>query len=196
MHLDGIASLGICQTMNIQKFFHEIRSKYPELTDAADKEHMQKFFDGKFEYVSLWFESFSNALNSEMNKATDPEQYIELFKYFGEKFETETEEIRKYIDVYFVENLFWRVSPKYAVEYWFIITENLKNLYVNFHGKNLSNRSFCNLCYAVRDENGEYKCHYKISYPENLKKLKSFLSNIKNKQEQRIFCRLNKIRMV
>jgi len=121
--------------MNAPEFFQEVRSKYPALSKKADIEHQSKYSDERFEFISLWFESFANSLNSEMNLLVDPGVYIELFEYFSKKFETGNAEIKHHIGVAFVENLFWHVSLTGAQLYWSIIPKNLQILYINFHGK-------------------------------------------------------------
>lgn len=42
---------------------------------------------------------------------------------------------RKYLDVSFVENLFWQVPPAKAAAYWKKLPLQLQALYVDFHSK-------------------------------------------------------------
>lgn len=75
----------------------------------------------------------ANAINNEMNKGTSPKKYLNLFELISNAFESGSEEVKKCIDVAFVENLFWRTSGDLAKSYWKALPSNLKKLYVNFH---------------------------------------------------------------
>ncbi|MGB2742557.1 MAG: hypothetical protein WBC60_18585 [Cognaticolwellia sp.] len=41
----------------------------------------------------------------------------------------------EYIDVYYVEHLFWEATPSTKAIGWPLIPDKLQKLYVNFHGK-------------------------------------------------------------
>ena len=68
-----------------------------------------------------------------MNKKVSPSSYKNLFEEIGRGFSVGEEEVKKAIDVAFVENLFWQVSEKESEVYWAALPENLKSLYLGFH---------------------------------------------------------------
>jgi hypothetical protein len=116
-------------------FIKDVQTKFPELAVLANQEHIYKFGDEDFELDSLWFESFANTVNREMSYGKGLETCQLVFNYFSEVFEKGVPEIRNCIDVSFVENLFWKVSSENSEIYWQLLPENLKHLYLGFHGK-------------------------------------------------------------
>ncbi len=116
-------------------FIKDVQTKFPELAALANQEHIYKFRDEDFELDSLWFESFANSVNRAMSSESGMEACKSIFNYFSEAFEKGDQEIRNCIDVSFVENLFWKVSSEKCKVYWKYLPENLKHLYIGFHGK-------------------------------------------------------------
>jgi len=125
------------EKMTRDEFCSLVKEKYPEISKKADKEYLRRWDDYvDDEYYSYsWFEALANALNSEMNKDIPADNYKELFELISTVFDTGCEEIKKAIDVAFVENLFWAVYENKSECYWALLPENLKKIYVNFHGK-------------------------------------------------------------
>jgi hypothetical protein len=52
-----------------------------------------------------------------------------------DRFMTGCGEVRNCIDVSFVENLFWQVTPDRSGPYWARMPDLLKRLYLGFHSK-------------------------------------------------------------
>ncbi len=121
--------------MNTFTLVKDVQTKFPELAASANQEHIYKFNDEDFDLDSLWFESFANSVNRAMSSANGLETCKLVFNYFSEVYEKEDPEIRNCIDVSFVENLFWNVSSENSEIYWQYLPENLKHLYLGFHGR-------------------------------------------------------------
>jgi len=121
--------------MSVLDFYNNTRAKFPELTKKADKKHIEMWGEIDPEFAYSWFESLANALNEEMFKDVEALKYKELFSYISSNFNTGDKEVKNCIDVSFTENLFWKVPSLKAEPYWEVFPLNLKELYVNFHGK-------------------------------------------------------------
>jgi len=121
--------------MDVVKMYEEFRNQYPELTKAADAIHVKTWGSVDHETVFCWFESLAEAVNDQMGV---PEQHAELtsvFKYIEMKFVDGSNEVKNCIDVSFVENLFWRVSPRNTGLVWTVLPTHLQRLYIAFHGR-------------------------------------------------------------
>lgn len=121
--------------MNTFTLVKDVQTKFPELAASANQEHIYKFKDEDFDLDSLWFESFANSVNRAMSSENGLETCRLVFNYFSEVYEKEDSEIRNCIDVSFVENLFWNVSSENSEICWQYLPENLKHLYLGFHGR-------------------------------------------------------------
>jgi hypothetical protein len=121
--------------MDLDEFCESIKKKYPEISSKADTEY-DKYWNSivKTDFSSYsWFESLANALNSEMKKKVSIEKYKVLLETIGKEYRVGVDEVKKAIDVAFVENLFWQVSASDASIYWEALPKNLQALYVGFH---------------------------------------------------------------
>ena len=121
--------------MSVLDFYNSTRSKYPDITIKADKKHIEMWDEVDPEFAYSWFESLANAINDEMVQEVEADIYKELFNYISLNFNTEDKEVKNCIDVSFTENLFWKVPSLKAQPYWELFPLNLRELYVNFHGK-------------------------------------------------------------
>jgi len=119
------------------EFCKSIKARYPVISAKADAEYQRLWDDFEGEHYSYsWFEALANALNKEMNKKVSVTEHQELLAVIGSSFESGDEAIRQCIDVAFVENLFWQVTPlEFMTAYWSALPENLKELYIAFHGR-------------------------------------------------------------
>ncbi|EAR09233.1 DUF7674 family protein [Reinekea blandensis] len=115
------------------ELFHAIREKFPEFLEAADKEHVRIWDEVTPETHYSWFESLANAINELMSSGEMLDSMARLFEYLSEVDLSSGIEIKQLIDVSFVENLFWEVSPGNAAKPWYLLPENLKKYYVEFH---------------------------------------------------------------
>lgn len=125
----------MAQSLDI--FCHTIKTQYPEISTKADAEYERKwgYFMEQEYYSYSWFEALANALNREMCRNTPASEYRKLLSSISTEFRTGTDDVRKCIDVAFIENLFWRVPPDKALDYWTGLPENLQSLYIDFHRK-------------------------------------------------------------
>ncbi|WP_428239540.1 DUF7674 family protein [Gynuella sp.] len=115
-------------------FCSELKAKFPEVEKLANLEYQKQWADYDDEFYSYtWFEALANALNGEMQKLVKPEKYTELFEFIRFSYMTGTEDVKKTIDVAFVENLFWQIPPEKAKPYWEKLPDILKDLYIGFH---------------------------------------------------------------
>jgi hypothetical protein len=118
-----------------QAFFDEMHARFPMLSEKADKLYEIYWGEPPAEADDFfcWFESVANALNSEMRRGTPEKQYTAVFAFILEALNTGSAEVKRRIDVSFVENLFWRVAPARALPYWKALPPALKALYIDFH---------------------------------------------------------------
>lgn len=120
--------------MSRDQFCAEIKAKFPVISAKAEKQYRHFWGDGDSEFYSYaWFESLANAVNCEMNRGSNPKEYEELFLAIGNAFIRGNEDIKKAIDVAFVENLFFDVPSSASELYWNSLPEVIKNLYFDFH---------------------------------------------------------------
>lgn len=136
-HIQFTVELGVKRNLvvDLDEYCNHVKASYPEISARADVEYdktWNTFIKMEFSSYS-WFESLAVALNKEMTKKIDPIKYKGLFAEIGREFSVAEHEVRNAIDVSFVENLFWQVSEKDSENYWEVLPENLKALYLDFH---------------------------------------------------------------
>ena len=122
--------------MKLDEFHKRVIEKFPDISKKADilyDDYWNRYIKMEFSAYS-WFESLANAINSEMQKQTNADLYIDLFEFVRHSFMIGDEDIKKAVDVAFVENLFWRIPREKTEPYWEVFPEALKQLYINFHG--------------------------------------------------------------
>ena len=117
------------------EFFRDARSKFPSLTEKADFHHLKYWGETPSEEQDSysWFESVARALNSEMKREAYVKETRDFFAYVATILGNSSTEVQNCIDVAFVENLFWEVSPTKAGPYWALLPKSLQELYVDFH---------------------------------------------------------------
>lgn len=123
--------------MSILEFYHIFREKFPEITVKADKEYFDDWNEFENDDLSAyaWFEQLANALNKEMARRVPAQDHNDLFKFISYQFLNSSMDVRKCIDVAFIENLFWGIVPEKIEPYWQILPFVLKELYIGFHGR-------------------------------------------------------------
>ena len=104
---------------DICKTFPEVRPLIERLDPHMTTEHM---------------EAFATATTKELGQI-NPARGVAYLTYMSEKLRIATVERRKFIDVYYVEHLFWQASPVAIKQGWKLVPENLKSLYLAFYGK-------------------------------------------------------------
>jgi len=118
----------------IVQFYRGTRDRFPDILAETDKVHLQTW-EVADEYAYMWFHSLADMLNEHMRRGTRLDSAGSIFDYMRDRFMTGCGEVRNCIDVSFVENLFWRVSPGHAHMYWTRMPDVLKKLYLGFHSK-------------------------------------------------------------
>jgi hypothetical protein len=118
----------------IVQFYCETRNRFPNILAETDKVHLQTW-DMDDEWAYMWFHSLADMLNANMRKKARLEDAGSIFDYMRDRFMIGFGEVRNCIDVSFVENLFWQVSPDRASPYWARMPDLLKELYLGFHSK-------------------------------------------------------------
>jgi hypothetical protein len=121
--------------MDVEEMYEDFRNQYLELTKAADARQIEILGSVEHEAAFLWFESLAGVLNAQMGISEQRTEFAAIFMYFDMKFRTGSKEVKNCIDVSFVENLFWEVSPKNAAPVWATLPKNLQQLYIDFHGR-------------------------------------------------------------
>lgn len=123
--------------MDLDEFCENISSQHVDISQRADRDYnnyWNRLVQMEFSPYS-WFESLARAINSDMVKKEPAERHAKLFQAVSREFCVGQETVRNAIDVAFVENLFWQVPADCAKKYWATLPENLKELYVGFHGR-------------------------------------------------------------
>ena len=118
----------------IVQFYRETRDRFPTILAETDKVHLQTW-DMDDEWAYMWFHSLADMLNANMRKNARLEDAGAVFDYMRDQFRIGCGEVRHCIDVAFVENLYWEVSPDRARPYWVRMPDLLKKLYLGFHSK-------------------------------------------------------------
>jgi len=118
-------------------FFQSARAKFPDLAEKADRQHIKHWGAApSAEQDSYsWFESVSHALNFEMQREAYIKECQAFFQFVDGAFRSGSAEVKNCIDVAFVENLFWEVSPQKVAPYWQALPQALRKLYVDFHAR-------------------------------------------------------------
>jgi hypothetical protein len=118
----------------VVQFYRETRERFPAILKDVDKVHLRTWEVGD-EDAYMWFHSLAEMFNENMRMNMRLDISGSVFNYMGDRFMTGGGEIRNCIDVAFVENLFWQVSPERARPYWARMPDLLKRLYLGFHSK-------------------------------------------------------------
>lgn len=117
-------------------FYLTAREEFPSLARMADRHYLKYWGEQPSgEAASSWFESAANALNEEMKRGACLGECAQFFIFVAQAFGSASDEVKRCIDVSFVENLFWQVSPAKAAAYWKKLPPVLQALYVEFHHK-------------------------------------------------------------
>lgn len=111
----------------IEVFLNEICALFPEIKPLMDK-HEDLMNTSKME-------EFANATTRAFGRAGKPDRGKEYLEYMSKKLDRSKPIEYKFIETYYVENLFWDSPKKYVEVGWQHTPNNLKRLYVNFHGK-------------------------------------------------------------
>ena len=119
--------------MPVDRFLAELKVNFPEISRKTDVIHINTWgcLDSKSNFS--WLENLARAINNEMANDVPAHRYQQLFSFLSKQYQSDDPLIKEYIDVSFVENLFWKIPKDKAASYWVILPNNLKLLYINFH---------------------------------------------------------------
>ena len=118
--------------MSLEELSAEVRSRFPAISEAADRLYERQFGADSPLYTHSWFESLANAVNLEMSRGIDLTTHGALFAHL-ERALNSSDEVFRCLDVAFVENLFWQVPTAKADPYWQKLPARFKVLYETFH---------------------------------------------------------------
>ena len=107
------------------KFLEEICVAFPEIRPLMDK-HEDYMTTSKME-------AFSTATTLAFSRNGDPKKGVAYLNFMSERLKHASPVELEYIDVYYVETLFWESSDKAIAQGWPLVPGNLKDLYLKFH---------------------------------------------------------------
>ena len=110
----------------IRRFLKEIRTKFPNVVPLMEKHESWA--------LTFLMEEFANLTTILLNQGNF-EEALEQLQYMSEKLDTATKAEYEYIDVYYTEHLFWKGTKEGIEHGWPLVPDNLKKLYLGFHGK-------------------------------------------------------------
>jgi hypothetical protein len=116
------------------QFYRQTRHRFPTILGEVDKVHVRDW-EVADEDAYMWFKCLADMLNANMRRNARLDDAGSIFDYMRDRFIAGCGEVRNCIDVSFVENLFWRVSPDRSRPYWARMPDLLKELYVGFHSE-------------------------------------------------------------
>ena len=120
--------------MPVQEMFDEFRSKFPDITEKADAEHIPLWDKPTPQFAFEWFESLAKAINREIAHEIPVTVYQPVFEYLRLQYLMGDDAAKECIDVSFVENLFWQIKSEKVELYWQALPSLLQDLYIKFHG--------------------------------------------------------------
>ncbi len=118
--------MSIEEENQINNFLNEICNLFPEITPLMEKHEDFMTTSKMEEFANATTKAFEN---NEVNKA---EKYL---SYMSKKAISASRKEFEFIDVYYVENLFWATTKEAKELGWQNTPNNLKELYVAFHHK-------------------------------------------------------------
>lgn len=110
----------------ITHFLAEICQMFPELT-AKMAVHEDFMTTSKME---VFAQATTNAIAE--GQLTTASKYL---SFIDTKLNTVSAQAYEYIDVYYVEHLFWRANKATCQHGWPLLSKQLQQLYMDFHGK-------------------------------------------------------------
>ncbi|GAA58300.1 hypothetical protein P20652_0151 [Pseudoalteromonas sp. BSi20652] len=107
-------------------FIDEIRSNFPDVIPLMDKHESWELTFRMEEFANLTTFAFNE------NKVTNA---IKHLPYMNLKLDSASPTELKYIDAYYVEQLFWKATHIGIEIGWPLVPDKLKKLYLDFHGR-------------------------------------------------------------
>ena len=133
-----LVSLALGTTRNfmakaeIKRFIKDIQSRFPDTVPLMEKHESWA--------LTFRMEEFANSTTFAFNenRLAEAERHL---SYISQKLDSATSIEFEYIDKYYVEHLFWNATPAGIKAGWPLVPNNLKKLYIDFHGKEPKSRS-------------------------------------------------------
>jgi len=110
----------------VYNLLNEISVQFPEV------KALMSIYDE--DETTFKMEAFSKATTHAVTLG-NIKQAQRYLNYMAEKLLNADAKVIEYIDVYYVETLFWGASSHTIAVGWPLVPTNLQTLYVNFHGK-------------------------------------------------------------
>jgi hypothetical protein len=110
----------------IDKFLSDICTAFPEI--RSKMEAHEDFM------TASRMEEFANATTDAFSQA-DVARGMSYLSFMSERLNVANSKEYEAVDVYYVENLFWPPHSDAAKLGWPLVPDNLKALYLRFHGK-------------------------------------------------------------
>lgn len=110
----------------VYNLLNEISVQFPEV------KALMSIYDE--DETSFRMEAFSKATTQAVTLGYT-EQAQRYLNYMAEKLLNADAKVIEYIDVYYVETLFWGASSYTIAVGWPLVPAKLQTLYVNFHGR-------------------------------------------------------------
>ena len=111
----------------IERFLEDICAAFPEIRPLMDQH--EDFM------TTSRMEAFATATTLAFSRNGDPDKGKAYLEFMSRRPSCAHPEERKYIDTYYCEHLFWQASEKAIKSGWPLVPENLKALYLSFHGR-------------------------------------------------------------
>jgi hypothetical protein len=110
----------------IDNFLSDICAAFPEILSKmeAHEDYM----------TASRMEEFANATTAAFSQG-DVARGTSYLSFMSERLNVENLKEYEFIDVYYVENLFWPPHSNAATIGWPLVPDNLKTLYLRFHGR-------------------------------------------------------------
>lgn len=115
----------------IRQFIEDIQSKFPGVISLMYKHEECEFAFRMEEFANLTTFAFNE------NRLAEAEKHL---SYMSQKLDSASPEELEYINTYYVEHLFWKATPDGIQFGWPLVPNNLKKLYIDFHGKEPATR--------------------------------------------------------
>ncbi len=109
----------------IRHLIREIQTRFPCVLPLMEKHDSEEFTFLMEEFANLTTYAFNQ------NNLADAQSHL---SFISLKLESASLEELEYIDTYYVEHLFWKGTPQGIEIGWPLVPENLKKMYLDFHG--------------------------------------------------------------
>ena len=110
----------------VERFLGDICAAFPEMRSRMERHEDFMSTARMQEFAEATTEAFG---------AGDTRRALDYLGFMSARLSEDNSKEFEYIDVYYVENLFWPRGTEAARVGWPLVPENLKSLYLNFHGR-------------------------------------------------------------